>query len=221
MNVPSIDAAVLHSVSSLVMAGLVVMGSPGPAVISVAAVGAAYGARRSLAYMCGIIAGTALVLLALAAGVMSLLLARPRIAPLLQALSCIYMAYLAARIATAPALAQTCSVRTPGFGGGLLLALANPKAWFALGAVFGGTTIGAVSPLAGNVIKLAVLSVMIVVVNVCWLIAGSAFARALRRPRVGRAVNLLFAALLLAGAAWPLLNAPGCTNVQDGVRCER
>lgn len=221
MNIPLPETAILHSIVSLVAAGLVVMGSPGPAVISVAAVGAAYGPSRSLAYLGGIIAGTTLVLLAVAAGVMSLLMAHPRIAPALQALSCAYMVYLAVRIATAPPFAQAVSMRVPGFGGGLLLALANPKAWLALGAVFGGTTIAAVSHLAGSLIKVAVLSAMIVVIHLCWLLAGSAFARLLRRPGTARAVNLLFAALLLAGTAWPLIGTAACTNVQDGRPCER
>src|SRR5438270_3362303 len=42
---------------SFVLAGLALAGSPGPATLSLAATGAAFGARRGLGYMIGIIAG--------------------------------------------------------------------------------------------------------------------------------------------------------------------
>lgn len=205
MNAPMFDAAVLQPLFALVLAALVVMGSPGPAVLSVAGVGAAYGLRRSMAYTCGIIAGTSLVLLAVAGGLMSLLLAHPRLGPVLIVASGCYMVYLAFRIATAPPLGETRDVKAPGFAGGLLLALANPKAWLALGAVFTGTTIDAVSQFAGSAIKIGVMIGMIAVINLCWLVAGSSFARLLRQPAMSRAINVLFAVLLLASTAWPLL----------------
>ncbi|TIX34501.1 MAG: LysE family translocator, partial [Mesorhizobium sp.] len=53
----------------LVLAAAVVMGSPGPATISVTAIGAAFGLRGSLRYTSGIILGTTLVLLVVASGV--------------------------------------------------------------------------------------------------------------------------------------------------------
>ena len=49
---------------SLIVASLVVMGSPGPSTVSVTAVGAAFGLGRSLGYLSGLIAGTVAVLLA-------------------------------------------------------------------------------------------------------------------------------------------------------------
>ena len=71
------------------------MGSPGPSTISVTAVGAAFGLRRSLAYLCGLILGTTVVLLAVATGLAAMLLSVPHIAPLLIAASAAYMLYLA------------------------------------------------------------------------------------------------------------------------------
>lgn len=76
---------------SLIVASLLVMGSPGPSTISVTAVGAAFGLRRSLAYLSGLVAGTVAVLLAVAAGVVSVLLAVPQLAPVLLAASAVYI----------------------------------------------------------------------------------------------------------------------------------
>ncbi len=67
-----------HPLFTLVLAAMAVMGSPGPATISVTAVAAAFGARRSLAYLGGIILGTTIVLLAVATGVVAMLLSVPQ-----------------------------------------------------------------------------------------------------------------------------------------------
>ncbi|HEV3505002.1 MAG TPA: LysE family transporter [Actinomycetes bacterium] len=77
------------------------MGSPGPATVSLAAAGSAYGVRRSLGYLAGIVLGTAVVLVAVAAGITVTLLAVPVLRSVLVALSAAYILWLAYRIATA------------------------------------------------------------------------------------------------------------------------
>ena len=175
---------------SLIVASLLVMGSPGPSTISVTAVGAAFGLRRSLAYLSGLVAGTVVVLLAVAAGVVSVLLAVPQLAPVLLAASAVYILYLAYRIATAPPLStRDETVVAPSFLGGVLLAVANPKAYVAIAAVFAAS-------MLGPVLKIMVLAAMIVLIHVVWLLAGAAFARVFHDPVWSRRVNLAFAAAL-------------------------
>ena len=179
---------------ALILAALVVMGSPGPSTVSVTAVGAAFGLRRSLAYTLGLIAGTSAVLLAVAAGVVAALLTIPHAQPVLLAVSAIYILWLAWRIATAPPLAKdTENVTAPSFAGGLLLAIANPKAWVAIAAVFAGST---VDPL----IKIAVLVGMIVLIHAAWLLAGASLSRLFYDPRRARIANIVFALVLMATA---------------------
>ncbi len=86
---------------SLITAATVVMASPGPSTVSVTAVSAAFDLRRSLAYMSGLVLGTLAVLLAVATGLVSLLLCIPQAAPVLLTVSALYILYLAYRIATA------------------------------------------------------------------------------------------------------------------------
>lgn len=187
-----------HPLLALILAAAVVMGSPGPATISVTAVAAAFGLRRSLGYLCGVILGTIVVLLAVATGIVAALLSLPQIAPVLVAASAAYILYLAYRIATAPPLTrQSEDANAPSLAGGFLLAVANPKAYVAIAAVFAGTTLaeaGALDTLA----KTAVLAVMIVVIHVCWLLAGASFRRVLYDPLMSRIVNLVFAGVLVA-----------------------
>jgi threonine/homoserine/homoserine lactone efflux protein len=186
---------------SLILASLVVMGSPGPSTMSVTAVGAAFGFRRSLAYLTGIILGTTAVLVAVAAGVVAMLMSLPRLAPVLVAASAAYIGYLAFRIATAPPLArQDQAAGAPSFAGGFLLGVANPKAYLAIAAVFAGTTLAVESRMVEAVLKTAVLTIMIVAIHVGWLAAGVSLSRLLRHPVSSRIVNLLFAAILIVTA---------------------
>lgn len=182
---------------ALVLASAVVMGSPGPATISVTAVGAAFGLRHSLGYAWGIILGTIAVLLVVATGVMAVLTSMPKLAPLLALASAAYILYLAFKIATAPPLAaRAAETSRPTWLAGFLLAVANPKAYVAIAAVFAGASSkqGATEP--GLWLKLAVLALMIVAIHALWLVAGAGFARFLRRPAASRIINLVFAATL-------------------------
>lgn len=196
-QLPSLSE-IWRPLGSLLLASLIVMGSPGPSTMSATAVGAAFGFGRSLAYVTGLILGTSAVLLAVAAGVVSMLLSVPRLAPVLVAVSAAYIVYLAYKIATAPPLSrQDPQARVPSFAGGFLLAVANPKAYFAIAAVFAGTTLMAEAPVTEAVLKTAVLTIMIVLIHVCWLTAGVSLSRLLQDPISSRVVNILFAAILI------------------------
>ena len=188
-----------HSVLALLLAALVVMGSPGPSTISATAMGAAYGIRRSWPYVLGLIAGTTVVLLAVAAGVVAVIVAVPQLARALNVAAALYILYLASKIATAPPIAaQTSKVATPAFTGGFLLAVANPKAYIAIAAVF------AASDLPGATIKTTLLAAMIVLIHLAWLLAGASLAGLLRDPLRSRIFNILLAIALVAMTALTL-----------------
>ncbi|MER8820408.1 LysE family transporter [Mesorhizobium sp. M0991] len=196
-----LDQQLWQQLLALVLASAIVMGSPGPATISVTAVGAAFGLRDSLRYASGIVVGTVLVLLVVATGIMAVLTALPKLAALLAVVSAAYILYLAFKIATAPPLAaRVGGAALPTFLGGFLLAVANPKAYVAIAAVFAGASSGAAAGLAISA-KLAVLVLMIVAIHLLWLLAGAAFARLLHKPLASRIINLVFAVTLIATAA--------------------
>jgi threonine/homoserine/homoserine lactone efflux protein len=189
------------AVGSLVVTALAIMGTPGPATVSLTAAGSTYGMRRSLGYLLGIVAGTVVVLVAVATGITAALLAVPAVRPALLAAEAAYILWLAYHIATAPPLTgRAAAVAAPGLAGGALLGVANPKAWIAIAAVFASARLahGAAADAAA---KVAVLSVLIVVINATWLAAGSSLAPLLRHPGRARLVNRCLAALLVAAAA--------------------
>ena len=199
---PALELAVAWGPAGrLVLTSLAIMGSPGPATISLVAAGSAHGARRSLPYLAGIVAGTGVVLLAVATGLTGVLLAVPALRDVLLGLSAAYIVWLAWHIATAPPQSGTAaSARPPSFAAGLGLAVANPKAWVAIAAVFSGVRLahGVSSDAAAKVV---VLSGMIVLINVVWLFAGASLAPLLRDPRRSRIVNVTLAVALLAATA--------------------
>jgi len=194
------------SVGSLLVTSLAIMGSPGPATISLTAAGSAYGVRRSLAYLVGIVAGTTIVLVAVAAGITAALLAVPALRVVLIAISAAYILWLAYHVATAPPLAErTTSSDAPSLAGGTLLGVANPKAWVAIAAVFASAHL-APGAAADAAAKRAVRSAMIVLINATWLVAGASLAPVLRDPRRARIVNSVLAAALVGATALAVLH---------------
>ena len=200
-------AAVIHwgSIGSLLVTALAIMGSPGPATISVAAAGSAYGVRRSLGYLVGVVAGTAVVLVAVATGITATLLAVPSLRSVLVGISAVYILWLAYRIATAPRLgAETTPASAPSLAGGTLVGIANPKAWIAIAAVFASAHL-ADTPTTDAAAKVALLSVVIVGIMAAWLVAGASLAPVLRDPGRARIVNIALAAALVGATAVTVL----------------
>ena len=180
------------------LAALPLMGSPGPATLSLAAVGSAFGAPAGLKYLGGIVAGTFTVLLLIATGVTGLILALPAMVWIITVLAAAYILYLAYRIATAPVLsANAGNTQAPSLASGFFLAVANPKAFAAIGAVYASHTILKDNLALDTAAKIMTLFTVIVIVNASWLMFGSVFARFLRNPRAGRIANITFAVLLV------------------------
>ena len=94
----------------------------------------------------------------------------------------------------------------PAFAGGFLLAIANPKAYLAIAAVFAGTSIFGDDHALDAVVKVALLGVMIVIIHLFWLLAGASLSRFLQDPMSSRLVNVLLAAALLAATLATLLS---------------
>ncbi len=196
----------MEGLISFVLAGLALTGSPGPATLGLAATGAAFGARRGLPFLLGIAAGMVVVIGLTATGMTGVLLAVPGAAPIITAMAAAYIIYLAYRIATTPPLAKDAGQRPrPSFAGGVLLALVNPKAYAAMAAMFSGFVLIDGRPGLDAVAKTIVLMVIILIVDIAWLSAGSALTRVFGDPRASRVINLAFAVLLVASVVFALL----------------
>ncbi|MGF1610513.1 MAG: LysE family translocator [Kiloniellales bacterium] len=196
----------MEGLLGFVLAGFALTGSPGPNTLSLAATGAAFGARRGVAYMAGLAIGMLLVMAVTASGVSGVLLAVPGATPVVVAIAAAYIVYLAYRIATAPPLAEDAGEgRQPSVLGGIFLSLVNPKAYAAMAALFSGFVLLRNSLALDAALKTGVLLSIIVLVNIAWLFAGAALTRCFREPRLNRAINVAFAVLLVASVAVAML----------------
>ncbi|MEQ9642201.1 MAG: LysE family translocator [Alphaproteobacteria bacterium] len=196
----------LENIIVLLLAALPLMGSPGPATLSTAAVGSAYGAARGVPYLAGICAGTSTVLLIVASGITGVIFAVPGALPVITVAAAAYILFLAWKIATAPPLATRGEAgKAPSFVPGYLLAIANPKAYAAIGAVFSSVVVVEAELATDAVVKVVALTALVVAINTIWLLFGAAFARYLSSPRLGRAVNITFAVLLVVSVAAAVL----------------
>ena len=196
-------------IASLVLAAAAVMGSPGPATIAIAAVGSAFGIARAIPYMAGLIVGAAGVLVIVALGLSAALLSLPAIGPALTFASLAYVVWLAWTIATAPPLAALDPASAPPpLWGGVVLGIANPKAYVAIAAVFAANRLAA-DPASDALAKTAILAAMIVLIHAVWLIAGTTFARLLANPVAARIANVALAAAMLAASVLALISHHG------------
>jgi threonine/homoserine/homoserine lactone efflux protein len=188
-----------EGVGAFVVTALLIMGSPGPATISLVAAGSTYGLRATRGYLVGIIVGTAMVLAAVAAGITVVLLTVPLLGSLLLGVSLVYIVWLAYHLATAPPLSERRPGAAPSLAGGLLLGVANPKAWLAIGAVYASARL-VETAVVDAVVKTVVLTGLIVAINTVWLLAGASLASWLRSARWARVVNGAQAIMLLGAA---------------------
>jgi threonine/homoserine/homoserine lactone efflux protein len=196
----------MDGVLGFALAGFALAGSPGPATLSLAATGAAFGARRGFAYMTGIIIGMVVVMAIVASGVVGVLLTVPGATPIVTVAAAAYFAYLAFRIATAPPLSEeTGQRRQPSFGAGLFLSLVNPKGYAAMAALFSGFVLIRGRLALDAAAKIIVLVAIITAVSLGWLYGGAALTRFFRDPKTNRAINVTFAVLLVASVAAALL----------------
>jgi threonine/homoserine/homoserine lactone efflux protein len=193
------------SVGPLLLISLAIMGSPGPATLSLVAAGSVYGALRSLPYLFGIIVGTMIVLVAVATGITAALLAVPAIRSVVIWISAAYILWLAYHIGTAPPLSEeTADSHGFSFVGGTLLGVANPKGWVAIATVFASAHL-ADDATTDATAKVMVLTAMIIVILATWLIAGTSIAPLLREPRRARVLNAALAVALVGATALAVL----------------
>jgi len=177
--------------------------TPGPGVLSVAGVSAAFGARPAYHYLFGLFIGTNLVALTVVSGLAGLMLAHPLVRPVLLYASVAYLAYLAARIAFGGTnIAFIKKQSTPNAVDGVLLQLINPKAYVVNTTLFAGFPFAQISATTEVIWKFLLISIVWIPIHVLWLFAGLALKRmdlpqhVQRRINYGMGLSLLLVVLL-------------------------
>lgn len=192
----------VESLAVFVLAATALLGSPGPGIAALMAVGRARGAVGGLRYFGAMQIGLALAAALTAGGLVALLQAVPLIRAMLTIISVIYLLWLAWSIASAP-LSESVGIGTQGaftLAGGFMLGFANPKAYLAFASLFGSFSV--LQPAYGltdTLIKWIALVVVMALVDLAWLLAGVALGRVSLSRRAERSMNVIMGgAILLA-----------------------
>ena len=163
--------------------------TPGPAVLSLAGVGASYGCKNATKFLFGLWIGNTLVSVAVILGFAALVLADPMVRAFLALVSATYLLYLALRIAFAGARVAFIQMDAPGITNGITLQLINPKAYAVHSTLFGGFLIYPDNFIFETCVKLLVSNLFWILFHFGWLYAG-VFVNNLDLPaKTQRAVN--------------------------------
>ena len=183
--------------------------TPGPGVLSLAGVGAAFGWRHGLRYMAGLFAGHFLVSIAVITGLAAIILAESFIRRLLLLASAGYLGYLALRIALAGSKISFIQINAPGFMTGMTLQFINPKAYAVHTTFFTGFAFYPDSFVVETGLKLIIMNAIWISLHLCWLYAGCKLNELNLPDKTQKLINIFMAICLVAlvgMSAWSVLS---------------
>ena len=196
----------LTSLGLFLVTATALLGSPGPGIASLIAIGRSAGLARGFIYYLGLQLGLAITAALCAAGLFSLISLVPGALTVMTIAATLYLIYLAWCIATAPVGNPDASgPRTASFGAGALLGLTNPKAFVAFMSLFASQTIVAGSARQDTLLKWLLVVLVILAVDLGWLLVGVSLRRANMRPALERLLNVALGGFILAATVLALL----------------
>ncbi len=176
--------------------------TPGPGVLSLAGVGAAFGSKPGIRYMLGLFIGTNVVALVVVTGLAAIILGAPWVRTALAIASTAYLFYLAAKIAFAGSkIAFIEANEAPGIRGALLLQALNPKAYAVNTLFFAGFPIWPDNLPLELGFKFFAVNAIWILIHSLWLGAGIVVQRMNLPPKTQRVVNIAMAMSMLFAVA--------------------
>ena len=193
---------------SLVVATALLLGSPGPATLALAGVGAAFGFKAGLPFLAGILTGLCVVITATTLGLASLFETWPTLRITVQLLGGCYILYIAFKVATAPLSSDHDVENGPlNFGDGFILNLLNPKAYAAFLALFSQFLLPIPTPYLAYMFSAIVCFLVALIVDAIWLLLGGLIRPWFQQPQLGRLIRLIFATSMVLAVFWALLQS--------------
>ncbi|MBO6519913.1 MAG: LysE family translocator [Rhodospirillales bacterium] len=178
--------------------------TPGPGVLTVAGVGAAYGFRAGIPYLLGVVIGSLVVMGMVASGFAALVFSVPFVRVILLGASLCYLLYLAWRIATLGSGVAIIETDKPlGFLNGATLSLINPKAYAVFTTVVGGFNFYPENAGIELLMKFLIFASISFPIHFLWNGIGASLKKLPLGPKGQRAINVAMALsmLLVVGLA--------------------
>ena len=187
----------IEAIVALVIATSALLGSPGPAPLSLAATSASYGMKKALPFYFGILLGLVAAIIGAIFGFALLIESHPNAKITLQIVASIYLLYVTFKIATAQINSEQQQSNCPSLADGFILNLLNPKAYAAFFAIFSHFVLPLDNTPLAIGITASICFLVAVVVDFIWLAAGRLLARQFAQPTRGRLLRIVFAGLIL------------------------
>ncbi len=190
----------IEALSSLILATALLLGSPGPVPLALAATGATYGIRRGIAFLVGILTGLAVAITLGSIGIATLFNTFPPSRYLVGVAGALYICYIAIKIATAPILTEQdeLEAQAPTFRDGFILNILNPKAYAAFVALFSQFLLPFSTELISTAVTALVAFGVAILVDGAWLILGGVLTPLFRSPLLARPIRVLFGVVMVA-----------------------
>jgi threonine/homoserine/homoserine lactone efflux protein len=183
------------------VSAIALLGSPGPGIAALILVGRTAGLSGGLRYYAGLQLGLAAAAALSAAGLYSLLRAYPAAMRGLSVAAAIYLIYLAYKIAASPVGSSIEGRDTrPSWTAGLLLGVANPKAYAAFATLLASHPLSQATAASDLLLKWTLCIAVIVVVDIAWLLVGVSLNLMSIHPTVERILNLSLSAMIVGAA---------------------
>ncbi|MCP4181107.1 MAG: LysE family translocator [bacterium] len=190
----------LDAVISLICVSALLLGSPGPVPLALAATGATSGFKNGIPFLCGVMAGIVVAVIGAALGLGALFTLYPNIKLTVQIIGALYILYIAVKIATASTLDVNDTKsdhNIPCFYDGLILNSLNPKAYAAFLVIFSQFLLSFANNIIGYVITGLICLLVAAIVDFIWLGLGDVLRPLFEKPKSARIMRISFAVLML------------------------
>ncbi|MGI9199856.1 MAG: LysE family translocator [Woeseiaceae bacterium] len=196
-----------ESLIALVIAAAVLLGSPGPATMSLAAVGGSVGFKNGVPYLIGILIGLIAAMGGAVLGVAAIFVQWPQARLGVQILGAVYLLYISWKIAFAPIgnEAESNRPQVATLRDGVILNVLNPKLYAGFFVLFSQFLLPLDSATLQYIATGAVMFSIAVILDSVWLAIGSSIQRIFAHPRYARPVRVLFGLSIVVATAWALL----------------
>lgn len=175
-------------------ATFLLIGTPGPGVLSIAGIGSGFGFLAGQRFLWGLWLGNFLVGLAVIFGLKAVIFSVPYLPGILLGLSLAYLSYLAFKIAFAGTeIAFIKAERIPGFFDALALQAVNPKAYAVNATFFTTFNFWPEQFTAMILLKILIVNAIWIPIHFGWLYAGATLRKLNLPPNIQRGINIFMA----------------------------
>jgi len=197
------------------LAAIALLGSPGPGIAALVAVGRIRGVAGGLKFYGALQLGLATAAAASAAGLASAMSAVPVLRTLLTIAATAYLLWLAWSIAMGPVDGEAIGEGSDGgltLRGGFLFGVANPKAYVAFASLMGSFTLAG-TRLANAFTQWLICVLVMLTVDLAWLWLGALIGSIRLSARAERMMNVLLALTIVAACATAFMTGNDALNL--------